>query len=467
MEGINIPQAVDLEMAVIGAILIDNKAIDDLLEVFTDPAVFYDTRHQIIFKIAKALYDENRPIDLLTVVEGLTKKGQLKAAGSSAYLIDLTQKVVSSAHIDYHAQIILQKYVTRQLIEFCNRGLKLSYNPEVDTTTLVESIGVAYDRITGILSNGYKSISWNDAVSSIPARVEFLSNNTGELTGLPTGLTATDRHFSGWQPEDFVVIGADSGMGKTAFVMNNMLAVAKNGDAVGMFSMEMSVTQLAIRGIAVESNYHMNQLSRNGFEKPQYFDNLMEVVSRVKEYPIYIDDQAALTVSEMKRKARTLKRNYDIKMLVIDFIQMFSGDKDTRINVSEAARACKNLAKELKIPVIALSQLSREVRKAKWCLPSKHHLKESSAIEEAADIIGLLYRPGYYGFTRDGNPEVYQDLGIDESSNALLIVAKNRNGALGNVQMHYVEDKTKYINPEDHYSGASYMPLNDDDQTAF
>lgn len=459
------PQALDLEVAVLGAVLFDTKAVDDMFSVFTDPSVFYDVRHIYIFSAIKELYQSNIPVDILTVSEQLKKNNVLEKCGGDFYLITLTQKVSSSAHTDFHCRILLQKYIARKVIDVCNNNLKLAYSPEIDVFELMDNFTSNMDKLSDITSKGYTSLTWNDAVLSIPKRVEFLTNNQGKVTGVPTGLTATDKHFNGWQKQDLIIIGADSGMGKTAFVLNNMLAAAKEGIPVGMFSMEMSVIQLAIRGTVNESNFHMNQLMRNGFEDNSYFDTLLKVVEKVRKYPLFIDDQPALTVQEMKRKARTMKRKNNIELLVIDFVQMFSGDKDIRINISEAARECKNLAKELDIPILALSQVSREVRRAHYNIPNKHHLKESSAIEEAADIIALIYRPGYY-YDRDKDSKTYNDvcdyLGLQYDENACLLVAKNRNGALGNVGLHFVDNKTKYINPNESYK---YYKINEVEQS--
>lgn len=334
--------------------------------------------------------------------------------------------------------------MARQMINFCGQGIEMAYDESVDVFDLIDSVSGNIDKLTDSTTKGHTSLTWSDAVDSIPKRVEYLTNNQGDVTGVPTGLKSLNKHFNGWQPGELIVIGADSGMGKTALVLGNMTAAAKAGLPVGMFSMEMSVVQLAVRGIATESNYHLNQLMRKGFEKPEYFEGLNKVVNRVRSYPIHIDDQPALTVPEMKRKARAMYRNHGIKLLVVDFVQMFSGDKDIRLNISEAARELKNIAKELDIPVIALSQLSREVKKDRYKIPSKHHLKESSAIEEAADVIMLLYRPGYYGFDRESYPDLYNDLGLIGDENACGIVAKNRNGGLGNVGMNFIENKTKF-----------------------
>lgn len=443
------PQAIELEAAILGAALQFQKGCDDMFEVFNSERVFYKGAHQEVFKAIKQLYNTNKPVDLLTVSDVLIANKKLEAVGGQFYLIELIEKSSSSAHQDFHCRILLQKYIAREVIRLSNEFIDIAYNESTDAFDLLDAVGIGFDAINDMISKGHTSLTWADAVDSIPKRVEFLTNNQGKITGLPTGLKATDKHFSGWQKTDFIVIGADSGMGKTAYVLNNMIAVAKQNEPVGMFSMEMSVIQLAIRGVATESDYHLNQLMRHGFEKQKYFDGLQNVVNEVRKYPIHIDDRPALTVQEMKRKARQLKRKHGIKLLVIDFVQMFSGDKDIRINVSEAARECKNIAKELDIPVVGLSQLSREVRKSNYKIPSKHHLKESSAIEEAADVIMLLYRPEYYGYNRIDNPDLYEQLGLLDNQNACGIVAKNRNGSLGNVGMYFVENKTKYVNPED------------------
>lgn len=438
------PQAIEIEKAVLGALMVDVRAMDDV-ESFLNEKMFYLPKHQLVFKAVKNLFDKNYPVDLLTVSKALREMNAIDNAGGDLYLIELSQCVASSAHIERHGRILHELFIKRQFIAIGGKLLKDAYREDVSTFDLLESVGSDLSSIEDVLSSNQKSMTWEEAMLSLPKHVERLTNNQGAVTGLPTGLTALDKHFSGWQKQDFIVIGADSGMGKTAFVMCSMLAAVRAGKPVGMFSMEMSVKQLAIRATAVNSNFHMNQLMRTGFEKTSYFETLYSVVDEMKGYPIHIDDKPALTVPEMKRKARALKRKFDIELLVIDFIQMFSGDKETRINVGEAARECKNIAKELDIPVIALSQISREVRKSRYHLPKKYHLKEASAIEEAADVIGMLYRPGYYGYTIESNPDLFDELGLIGEENAVLMVEKNRNGSLGNVGLRYVEDKTKYV----------------------
>ena len=437
------PQAIELEKVVLGGLMIDGKAIE-IVSGYLKPEVFYLPSHRSIFKAIAYLFETNNPIDILTVDERLKKTGMDKTVGIEL-LIELSQSVSSTAHILQHVGILVERYIRREVIKVSNRVLGEAYSDEVSPKDLLENIGQMLSGIEELISTDTSSQTWEEALTALPDDVRRLSDNKGEIVGLPTGLKALDKHFSGWQPTDFIVIGADSGMGKTAFVMCSMLACGREGVPVGMFSMEMSVKQLATRAVAVESNFHMNQLMRNGFERIEYFDSLYKVTDRMKEYPIHIDDKPALTVAEMKRKARAMARTHGIKILVIDFIQMFSGDKEVRINIGEAARECKNIAKELNIVVIALSQISREVRKSKYHLPKKYHLKEASAIEEAADVIGMLYRPDYYGYDKDNYNDLYNELGLIGEENAALIVEKNRNGSLGNVGLKFIEDKTKYV----------------------
>ncbi|AUC13810.1 hypothetical protein BTO06_00995 [Tenacibaculum sp. SZ-18] len=441
------PQATEFEEMVLGALLVDTKAIEEVYS-FLKVEMFYDPKHQNIYKGICSLFDSNSPIDMMTLSKKLRQLGLLEKAGGDIYLIKLTQKVASSAHIEYHARFIHEKFIKRKVIEISTSAIKSAYDEQIDTIELIERLGSDLSLIDDSINTNSSAVTWHDAIVSIPEHVERLTNNNGSVTGLPTGITALDNHFSGWQKQDFIVIGGDSGMGKTAFVLCSMLAAAKSEKPVGMFSMEMSVKQLGLRAVAVETSFHLNQLMRKGFEKVEYFTTLNKKIDVIKDYPIHIDDKPALTVPEMKRKARSLKRKFGIELLVIDFIQMFSGDKDIRMNVGEAARECKNLAKELDIPVIALSQISREVRKSKYQLPKKYHLKEASAIEEAADVIGMLYRPNYYGYVREGYPDLYDELGLIGEENAVLIVEKNRNGSLGNVPLVYLEDKTKYVDGE-------------------
>lgn len=440
------PQAVDLEETILGAMMIDRKGVDDCLEVISSGDVFYKDAHQLIFIAIQDLNDNNQPVDLLTVSKRLKEMGSLESVGGDHYLINLTQKVASSAHIEYHSRVVLQKYMARSIIRMSNEAIENAYDETSDVFDVLDLVSMQMDKITEIFQKGKVGLEWADACDQVLKKVELLSNNQGEITGITTGLDRLDKFTNGWQPTDLIILGGDSGSGKTALAMRYLLSPAKQGIPVAMLSMEMSTVQLAIRGSAVESNFHMRQLTKEGFDKPKYFVALQEVVDNLRSLPIYIDDTPSLTIPVMKRRARQLKRKHDIKILIVDFIQMFSGDEDDIKLTGWAARELKNLAKELNIAVIALSQLNREVRKAKDSIPEKWHLKNSSGIEEAADIITLLYRPGYYGFNRDNSPTLWYDLNLEGSQNAVLKFAKNRNGGLGHIPLTFIEDKTKYVN---------------------
>lgn len=264
------PQAVEIEMSVLSVLFQFPDALDELAGMLHHK-MFYKKEHVLIYSAIERLQKRNESVDLLTVNNELISMGEIKNAGDMHYLIGLSVKASSSAHVEFHARIIVQKYIARQIISISNSAIEKSYSSEIDVLKLLDMTTKQFDDLDDEITSGYSSQDWAEACLSIPERVEFLSNNQGKITGVTTGLKATDKHFSGWQPEDMIVIGADSGMGKTAFVMNNMIAVAQNNDAVGMFSMEMSVVQLAIRATATQSNYHMNQLMRTGFDKQKYF----------------------------------------------------------------------------------------------------------------------------------------------------------------------------------------------------
>jgi len=446
--GVKPPQAIDVEEAVLGAMMIDTSGLGKGVELLNDDC-FYDLKHRIIYKAVAWLSKSGEVVDLLTVCDRLEKTKQLEGIGGAARIIAITQSVASSAHIEEWCRILLQKYLRRKMISLCTDGISEFYDESIDTFALMELMLSKVEKLNSMFDSQQSIETWCDAVLEIPKRVEFLTNNKGKITGLPTGLKSVDKHFSGWQKQDFIVLGGDSGIGKTSLSVSFLLAPAKKNIPVGMFSLEMGVRQIATRGMAVESQFHLNQLTKTGFNKQEYFAMLMEEVNTLKDYPIYIDDTPALTVDQMKRKAREMHRKHKIQFLLIDFIQMFEsvGKENIRITVGDASRACKNIAKELNIVVMALSQVTRtELVKSRFNIPNKHHLKEASAIEEAADVIMLIYRPGFYGHQREQQPKLYEDLAISKKHNSVLLVVKHRNGRRRKLPLFFKEDKTKFMN---------------------
>jgi len=433
------PQAIELEEAILGALMVDVRAIDELLQVFNDSNVFYKESHKVIFEAIVDLIALSQPVDLLTVSNQLKVKKSLDIAGGDYYLIGLTQKISSGAHIEFHARIVLQMYMKRKAIALGSQMIEMAYDSDTDVFKLFDFIDGETLMINEIVEKGRSEMTYAKALDLVVDRVKMLTDNEGYVTGVDTGFKKLNKHCGGWQPTDFIVIGARPGMGKTAFVVNTTMSAAKSGSAVGFISLEMSTEQLATRTVAGESNYHLNQLTKNGFEKPEYFAGLLRKVNELRSLPIYIDDRPSLTIGEIKRKARLYKRKYDIKILIVDYIQLAGSDKDEdiRIRVGKISNGLKAIAKELNITVIGLAQLSREVEKTSHKRPSLHHLKESGDIEQDADMVGFLYRPAYYGI------EVDHEV-IDDNCNTEFIIAKYRHGGVGTIGLHYDENKTKF-----------------------
>jgi replicative DNA helicase len=332
----------------------------------------------------------------------------------------------------------------RKAIEIGSQIISLAYDIETDVFDLFDFVDVETAAINEIVEKGRTEMTYKDALKNVLKRVEMLTNNTTQLTGIDTGFKKLNKHFGGWQPTDFIVIGARPGMGKTAFVVNTMIGAAKVGHGVGFISLEMSTEQLATRSVANESNFHLNQLTKNGFEKPEYFNGLINKINQLEKLPIYIDDRPSLTIGEIKRKARLYKRKHDIKLLIVDYIQLAGSDsnEDVRIRVGRISNGLKGIAKELNITVIGLAQLSREVEKTSHKRPALHHLKESGDIEQDADAVCFLFRPAYYGLDVDHTM-------IDEDCNTEFIIAKYRHGGLGTYGLFFDENKTKFTDVED------------------
>lgn len=450
------PQAVELEAAVLGALLIERKAADELFQVFTSEEVFYKDAHKAIFKAIKRLSDASSPIDILTVSNQLKIDGNHSVAGGDHYLIQLTQSVASSAHIEFHARIVLQAYMKRKVISICSEAIQFAYDADTDVFSLLDMMDTESTAINEIIARGRTEMSFSDALDRVVDRVKMLTDATTTLTGVETGFAKLNKHFGGWQPTDFIVIGARPGMGKTAFVIRTTVEAAKSGSPVGFVSLEMSTEQLVTRSVAIESSFHMNQLTKSGFEKQEYFSGLLRKVNEMRNLPIYIDDRPSLTIGEIKRKARLMKRKQGIRLLVVDYIQLAGaeGNEDDRVRVGKISRGLKSIAKELEITVIGLAQLSREVEKTATKRPALHHLKESGDIEQDADAVCFLFRPGYYGLEPDHDV-------IDQDCNTEFIIAKYRHGGVGTYGLSFDENKTKFMDRHEEEPANGYPAGND------
>jgi replicative DNA helicase len=451
------PQATELEEAVLGAMMLEADAVNVVIEILS-PESFYKPAHQNIYQAIITLFSQNKPIDMLTVTEELKKMGVLEEIGGTYYISMLTNKVASSANAEHHARIIAQKYIQRELIRISSETIRDSYEDTTDVFELLDNCEQELFKITEKNLNR----SYDKMDSLIKQAIKEMRNKIDPelgLTGIPSGFTKLDRLTSGWQKSDFIVIAARPGMGKTAFV----LSMARNAavdykQPVAIFSLEMSSLQLVTRLISSETELPMEKLRRGNLEEYEW-EQLYQKIKKLEDAPLFIDDTPAINIFELRAKCRRLKQQHDIKLVIIDYLQLMSGinpDSKTGVNreqeISNISRALKRIAKELQIPVIALSQLNRSVEtRGGDKKPQLSDLRESGAIEQDADMVIFIYRPEYYGITTDAE-------GRSLNGIAELIVQKHRNGALGTINLRYVARYARFEDLEDSYYDDEFIP---------
>ena len=457
------PQALDLEEAVLGAMLIDKKGVDEVIDLL-QPEAFYKTAHQYIFESIFNLFQNSQPIDLLTVSADLRKKGKLDVAGGDFYLIQLTQKIASSAHIEFHARIILQKYIQRSLIRISNEIIESSYKESIDVFDLLdEAESKLYDVTQGNIKRS--SDTAQNLVMLAKKKIEEIANQEG-LSGVSTGFQKLDDLTSGWQPSDLIIIAARPGMGKTALTLSmaRNIAVTKQ-IPVAFFSLEMSSVQLITRLISAETGLSSEKL-RTGKLADHEWKQLNVKVGDLEKAPLFIDDTPALSIFDLRAKARRLASQHGIKLIVVDYLQLMTAGSSNKAGnreqeISTISRNLKSLAKELEIPVIALSQLSRAVEtRGGTKRPQLSDLRESGAIEQDADIVSFIYRPEYYGIEEWDDEDHTPSAGQAE-----FIVAKHRNGGLDNIRMKFVGNLGKFEDLENFDSPFEFQSkMNPGDQ---
>ncbi len=457
------PQAIDLEEAVIGAMLIDEKGVDEVIEILI-PEVFYKKSHQLIFESIERLFKNSEPIDLLTVSADLKKSKTLKNVGGEFYLIELSQKVSSSAHIEHHARIIQQKFIQRKLIQISNEVIQKAYDESTDVLDLLDQAeSKLYDVTQGHLKKS--SVSAEDLVREAKNKIEEISKLKG-LSGVVSGFEKLDSITSGWQPSDLIIIASRPGMGKTALSLSMARNMAiEHKIPVAFFSLEMSAIQLITRLISAETGLKSDIL-RTGKLAPHEWQQLNNQITDLESAPLFIDDTPSLTIFELRAKARRLVSSNDIKVIIIDYLQLMhlgsstkTGNREQEISI--ISRNLKALAKELNVPVIALSQLSRAVETRSGSKrPILSDLRESGAIEQDADIVSFIYRPEYYGM------ENWDDeLQTPSQGQGELIIAKHRNGALGNVRLKFTAELGKFEDIDGYDSPFQFQSkLNKTDQ---
>ena len=445
------PQAIELEQAVLGALMLERDAIIDVQE-YVKAETFYLEEHRIIFKAIQALSFDMKAIDLYTVTERLKAQKELQKVGGAPYLAELTQKVASAAHIEFHAKIIAQKYVQRELIRSATEIERRSYDDEVDVTEL---IGFAEQEIFRVSEGNVKRSvqAASDILRKALAQIEEASKTAGEYNGVRSGFTDIDAVTLGWQPSDLIIIAARPSMGKTAFVLTmarNMCVELKT--PVAFFSLEMSSVQLMNRLIVAETQLNSKDL-RSGNLTPAQWTHLESQTVELGRSPLYIDDTPALSVYEFRSKARRLKTQHDIQLIIIDYLQLMTASTpETRGNreqeVSLISRTLKAIAKELNVPIIALSQLSRNVENRGGSKrPQLSDLRESGAIEQDADVVAFIHRPEYYGLTTDEN-------NMPTAGMAEIIIAKHRNGEVTDVPLRFIKEQAKFADADSSVTAA-------------
>lgn len=429
------PQSVEAEQSVLGAILLDEDALPKAIEIVT-PEDFYKKAHRKIFQAMVELFDRAEPIDLITLTEHLRQKGELEEVGGASYLSSLVDAVPTSANIRNHAKIVKEKALLRGLIKECTEVISMVYEEPLPADEIVDQAEKKIFSLSEYRINESFS-SLRDVVKDSFEMIEQLYARKEAVTGIPSGFRDLDEMTSGFQPGDLIIIGGRPSMGKTAFALNIAQYVGvETGKPVAIYSLEMSKRQLAIRLLASEAMVDSKKLQR-GFIKKEDWHKLTTAAGRLAEAPIFIDDTPNLSVIEMRAKARRLKAEHGLALIIVDYLQLIRGRSNVERReqeISEISRSLKALAKELDLPVIALSQLNRAVEQRTDKMPTLADLRESGAIEQDADVILFLYRD-----------EVYHKNKPDNKGKAIVRIAKQRNGPTGDIKLTFLDYCTRFV----------------------
>ncbi len=447
------PQATDLEEAVLGAIMVERDAVIVASEILKSDC-FYKDSHQKIYRAIEGLYSRHEPVDLYTVTQELHRNGHLQEIGGAVYLAQLTTKVGSAAHLEYHAKIVAQKYIQRELIRVSSDIQQRAFDESTDVDDLLDYSEMELFKVAeGNIKRESQAISI--LVKQALDKIKEAGERPDNLSGVPSGFTNLDRLTSGWQPSDLIIVAARPSMGKTAFVLSMARNMAvDHSSSVAFFSLEMSSLQLVNRLIVSETAIASEKI-RSGKLSPDEVIQLTTKLDDLRNAKIFIDDTPALSIFEFRAKCRRLKTQFDIGVIIIDYLQLMTGPTDNKGNreqeVSIISRSLKAIAKELNVPIIALSQLNRSVEtRGGNKRPQLSDLRESGAIEQDADLVIFIHRPEYYGFKDDENGNSYE--GIAE-----IIVAKHRNGKTDDIRLRFRNELAKFTDEESEYYPAFSM----------
>lgn len=450
------PQAKDLEEAVLGAVMLEKTAFDTIIEILK-PECFYVEAHQRIFRAMQGLANKSQPIDILTVAEELRSREELDVVGGAYYVTKLTNAVVSAANIEAHARIILQKFIQRELIRISGEIISDAYEDSTDVFDLLDDAeGKLFEITNNHLRKNFDTI--DSVLVKTIQRIEDMRHKNEDVTGVPSGFSQLDKVTYGWQNTDLIILAARPAVGKTAFALNlarNAAMSPTKPTGVALFSLEMSAGQLVQRILSAESEIWLEKIARGKLEEHEMKQLYARGIQRLAQAPLFIDDTPALNIFELRAKCRRLKNKHNIGMVIIDYLQLMSGSNENRQSnreqeISNISRNLKGLAKELSIPIIALSQLSRAVEqrgaKEGSRVPQLSDLRESGAIEQDADMVMFLYRPEYYEMSQNAEGESVK--GLTE-----VKIAKHRNGSLETIKLKALLHIQKFTNwDEDPYS---------------
>src|SRR6476660_6899334 len=465
------PQAKDLEEAVLGAVMLEKSAFDTVIEILK-PECFYVEANQRVYKAMQNLQQKNQPIDILTVVEELRSREELDLVGGPYYVTRLTNAVVSAANIETHSRIILQKFIQRELIRISGEIIGDAYEDSTDVFDLLDDAESKLFEITNNhLRKNFDSI--DTVLVKTVQRIEDMRHRNEDVTGVPTGFASLDTVTYGWQATDLIILAARPSVGKTAFALNlarNAALHPTKPTPIAFFSLEMSVGQLVQRILSAESEIWLEKISRGKLEEHEMKQLYARGIQRLSQAPLFIDDTPALNIFELRAKCRRLKNKHNIGMVIIDYLQLMSGTGENRNSnreqeISNISRNLKALSKELSVPIIALSQLSREVEKRGTKegsrVPQLSDLRESGAIEQDADMVMFLYRPEYYDITTN-------EMGEKNRGETHVRIAKHRNGSLETIKLRALLHIQKFVEDDGGDFGpvglpGNWKPVKDDD----
>ncbi|MDY0078171.1 MAG: replicative DNA helicase [Bacteroidales bacterium] len=438
------PQAIELEEVVLGAMMLEKDAVNAIIDILK-PEVFYKESHQKIFTAIFNLFSKSEAIDILTVTNELKFQGDLEIVGGPYFISQLTNRVVSAANIEFHARILIQKHIQRELIQISSNIIKDAYE---DTTDVFDLLDKAESGLFSVSENNLRRSfsAMPELVKKAIEDIEKAKDSDSNMRGVPSGYTGLDRITQGWQKSDLIILAARPSMGKTALALNLARnAAVEFNKPIAFFSLEMSSVQLVTRLISSETYLPAEKLRKGDLEEYEW-QQLNTKINPLVQAKMYIDDTPQLSIFELRAKCRRLKQQFDIQMIYIDYLQLMTAGGDNRGNreqeISQISRSLKSLAKELDVPVLALSQLSRNVESRPGSKkPILSDLRESGAIEQDADMVIFIYRPEYYGINDDGEGNSVQGL-------AVINIAKHRNGKLGDVNLKFNGQFARFEEPE-------------------